>query len=163
MVPLAGQIPCGSHHLPSLPTGRPFTPTASSGSLNSVGSGQFGDCLSAPVKLGSPDGWWDPSTMADPGEEIDPPRFVRCGSNVLRGQGLVNVDIGIFRKLQPAERLSIQFRREICIVSNTPHFANATSNIVSSDFSHIHKLHRWTGRGVGMATACFRLCSPRRK
>lgn len=150
MVPLEGQILCGSHHLPSLLTGRPFTPTAPSVSPNSVGSGPFADCLSAPVKLSSPDGWWDPSTMADLGEEIDPPRFVTCGSKLLRGPGLINVDIGIFRKFQPAERLSIQFRGEICNVSNTPHFANATSNIASSDFS-VPTTWRIPGVGPGPA------------
>ena len=120
--------------LASLYTGRPLTPTAGSGSLNSVGSGQFADCLAAPIKLGSPDGWWDPSTFEDPNVAGDTPRFGTCGSNVLRGPGLINVDMGVFRKFQPTEKLSVQFRAEAFNVSNTPHFGNPSSNVASSAF-----------------------------
>ena len=118
----------------SLRTGLPSTPTASNGSLNSQGSGQYADCLAAPIKLGSPDGWWDPSTFADPAVAGDTPRFGTCGSNVLRGPGLINVDMGIFRKFQPTERLSVQFRAEAFNVSNTPHFSNPNSTVTSSGF-----------------------------
>jgi len=141
--------------LASLYTGRPSTPTAPGGSLNSVGSGQFADCLSAPVKLGSPDGWWDPSTMADPDAANDPPRFGTCGSNVLRGPGLINMDIGVFRKFQPTERFSIQFRGEIFNVSNTPHFRNPNSNIASSGFGVVTDVAN-TGR-EGLDQRVFRM------
>ncbi len=141
--------------LASLYTGRPAMPIAPGGSLSSVGSGQFADCLSAPVKLGSPDRWWDPSTMADPGEENGPPRFVMCGSHVLRGPGLINLDMGVFRKFQPTERLSIQFRGEISNVSNTPHFANPNSNIAGSGFGIVNNVAN-TGR-EGLDQRVFRM------
>ncbi len=120
--------------LAALYTGRPSTPTAPNGSLNSVGSGQYADCLAAPRKLGSPEGWWDVSTFADPADSGDTPRFGTCGSNVLRGPGLINVDMGVFRRFQPTEGLSIQFRAEAFNISNTPHFNNPNSNVASSGF-----------------------------
>ena len=120
--------------LASLYTGRPTTPTAPTGSHNSRPSGQFADCLAAPRKIGSPDEWWDISTFADPEEQGGTPRFGTCGSNILRGPGHINADMGIFRKFQPTERLSIQFRAEAFNVTNTPHFATPTGSISSSNF-----------------------------
>ena len=120
--------------LASLYTGRPTTPTAPTGSHNSRPSGQFADCLAPPRKIGSPDEWWDISTFADPEDQGGTPRFGTCGSNILRGPGHINADMGIFRKFQPTERLSIQFRAEAFNVSNTPHFATPTGSISSSNF-----------------------------
>ncbi len=141
--------------LASLYTGRPRTPTAPTGSINSAGSGQFADCLAAPRKLGSPNGWWDRSTFADPDESGDTPRFGTCGSNVLRGPGLINMDMGIFRKFQPTEQLTIQFRAEAFNVSNTPHFGNPNSNVASSGFGIVGGMAN-TGR-EGNDQRVFRL------
>ena len=120
--------------LASLYTGRPTTPTAPTGSHNSRPSGQFADCLAPPRKIGSPDEWWDISTLADPEDQGGTPRFGTCGSNILRGPGLINADMGIFRRFQPTERLSVQFRAEAFNVTNTPHFATPTASISSSNF-----------------------------
>ena len=141
--------------LASLYTGRPSTATAPTGSLNSAASGQFADCLAAPRKLGSPDGWWDVSTFADPEDTGGTPRFGTCGANILRGPGLINVDMGIFRKFQPTERFSIQFRAEAFNVSNTPHFANPNSNVASSGFGIVSGMAN-TGR-EGNDQRVFRL------
>jgi hypothetical protein len=140
--------------LASLRTGRPSTPTAPTGSLNSQGSGQFADCLSAPVTLGSPDLWWDPSSFADPDEVGDTPRFGTCGANILRGPGLINVDMGVFRRFQLTERMDLQFRSEVFNISNTPHFANPNSNIASSGFGLVTGMQN-TGR-EGLDQRVFR-------
>ncbi len=131
--------------LASFYTGRPSTPTAPSGSVNAAASGQLADCLSAPRKLGDPDGWWDLSTFADPADTGGSPRFGNCGANVLRGPGLINVDMGIFRKFQPTEKVSVQFRAEAFNVSNTPHFRNPNSSIASSGFGVVTSMAN-TGR-----------------
>ena len=140
--------------LASFRTGRPSTATAPSGSLNSQGSGQYADCLSAPRKLGSPDGWWDPSTFADPDEIGGTPRFGTCGSNTLRGPGLINMDMGIFRRFQVTEGIDIQFRAEAFNISNTPHFNNPNSNIASSGFGVVTRMQN-TGR-EGLDQRIFR-------
>ena len=136
-------------------TGRASTPTAPNGSLNSQGSSQYADCLSAPRKLGSPDGWWDPSTLADPDDIGGTPRFGTCGSNILRGPGLINMDMGIFRKFQVSERVDVQFRSEAFNVTNTPHFNNPNSNIASSGFGVVTSMQN-TGR-EGLDQRVFRL------
>ena len=141
--------------LASFYTGRPSTPTAPAGSVNSAGSGQFADCLAAPRKLGDPDGWWDPSTLADPDDIGGTPRFGTCGSNVLRGPGLINVDMGLFRRFQPLEKVSVQFRAEAFNISNTPHFNNPNSNIASSGFGIVGSMAN-TGRD-GNDQRVFRL------
>lgn len=141
--------------LASLYTGRPTTPTAPTGSHNSRPSGQFADCLAPPRKIGSPDEWWDISTLADPEDQGGTPRFGTCGSNVLRGPGLINADMGIFRRFQPTERLSVQFRAEAFNVTNTPHFATPTASISSSNFGVVTGMAN-TGR-EGNDQRVFRL------
>ncbi len=68
-----------------------------------------------------------------------------CGSGVLRDPGLVNVDLGVFRKFNVTERVSLQFRGEAFNVSNTPHFANPNWDVASSNFGLIGGVQN-TGR-----------------
>ncbi len=131
--------------LASFYTGTPSTPTAPNGSLNSQGSGQYADCLGAWRKLGDPDGWWDRSTFADPATQGGAPRFGTCGSNVLRGPGLINVDLSLFRQFQVTEQMTVQFRAESFNMSNTPHFSNPNSAVHSSGFGIVNNV-RNTGR-----------------
>jgi len=56
-------------------------------------------------------------------------RFGTAGFNILRGPGLVNLDLGLFREFKMTERLHIQFRAEAFNMSNTPHFSNPSSTI----------------------------------
>ncbi len=114
--------------LASLRTGRPSTVTAPNGSLNSAGSSQFGDCLAPVRKVGTVERWWDTAGVENPAVTGGTPRFGTCGSNTLRGPGLINVDMGVFRKFQVNERMDVQFRAEAFNLSNTPHFANPSSN-----------------------------------
>jgi len=114
--------------------------------LNSPGSGNFADCLGPVTKIGSPNQWWDPSTLADP-NQVDPrtPRFGTCGSGVLRGPGLINFDLGLFRKFRVTEKVELQFRAESFNISNTPHFDNPNANISSTSFGVISGVQN-TGR-----------------
>lgn len=131
--------------LAALYTGRPSTPTAPNGSLNSQGSGQYADCLAPWRKIGDPDQWWDVSTLADPADQGGTPRFGTCGSNVLRGPGLINFDVSLFRRFQITETVNIQFRAEGFNFSNTPHFSNPNANVASSGFGTVGGVQN-TGR-----------------
>ncbi len=141
--------------LASLYTGRPTTPTAPNGSVNAAASGQFADCLSAPMKIGHAEEWWSLSTFADPADSDNTPRFGTCGSNILRGPGLINMDMGVFRKFNVTESFSVQFRAEAFNISNTPHFATPNANIASSGFGVISGMAN-TGRD-GNDQRVFRL------
>jgi hypothetical protein len=129
-----------------LSTGSPVTPTAPGTTLNAPGSGQFADCNGPVPKVGSRTQWWDRTNLADP-NAVSPntARFGTCGANVLRTPGLINVDMGIFRKAQIKEKFGIEFRAEAFNISNTPHFGNPNSDIASANFGLIGSVQN-TGR-----------------
>ncbi|MBK5293584.1 MAG: TonB-dependent receptor [Acidobacteriia bacterium] len=130
----------------ALHTGFPVTPTAPGTVLAAPGSGNFADCLGPVEKLGSPNLWWNPASLADP-NRVDPrtSRFGTCGAGVLRGPGLINFDLGLFRKFQVTERVTIQFRSEAFNLANTPHFAAPNSDIAASGFGVVNGMQN-TGR-----------------
>jgi hypothetical protein len=114
--------------------------------LNAPGSGQFADCLGPVAKIGERTRWWDAANLANP-NAVSPnvARFGDCGSGVLRGPGLINVDMGVFRRFDVNERINVQFRGEAFNISNTPHFANPNSDIGSANFGLIGGVQN-TGR-----------------
>jgi len=132
--------------LARLSTGTPVTPTAPATALNAPGSGNVADCNGPVDKVGLRTQWWDRRNLADP-NAVSPstPRFGTCGTGVLRGPGLINVDLGVFRKIRITDRFSVQFRGEAFNVSNTPHFANPNADISSSSFGLIGDVQN-TGR-----------------
>ena len=111
-------------------SGLPFTATSSSSSLNSPNSGQFADCNSAPQKVGSIYGWYNKSAFTAPPTG----RFGTCGTNSLRGPGLVNADLGVERKFALSEKAALSFRAEMFNLANTPHHSNPTGNVTSGSF-----------------------------
>jgi hypothetical protein len=143
--------------LSRLQTGAPVTPTASGASLNAPGSGQFADCLGPYTKTGTVEQWWSPASFGDPNLDVaNPRRFGTCGVGVLRGPGLINVDMGLFRKFQISEGVDLQFRAEAFNISNTPHFEpNPDANVSGSNFGLINALAN-TGR-EGLDQRVFRV------
>jgi hypothetical protein len=133
----------------SLQTGLPVTPTANATVLNAPNSSNFADCLGPVRKIGVPERWWDRSALADP-NQVDPrtPRFGTCGSGVLRGPGVINVDAGLFRRFRLSERIDIAFRAEVFNVSNTPHFDDPAANISASNFGVIGAVKNMGRDGV---------------
>jgi hypothetical protein len=132
--------------LARLSTGTPVTPVAPGTTLNAPGSGQFADCLGPVRTIGSRNLWWDRTNLADPNAvDRNTPRFGTCGTGALRGPGLINVDLGVFRKFGITERISVQFRGEAFNVSNTPHFANPNADVSSGNFGLIGSVQN-TGR-----------------
>jgi hypothetical protein len=132
--------------LSRLSTGTPVTPSAPATALNAPGSGNFADCNGPIEKIGERTRWWDRTNLADP-NAVSPnvPRFGTCGTGVLRGPGLINVDMGVFRRFRVTERINIQFRGEAFNISNTPHFSNPNADIASSNFGLIGDVQN-TGR-----------------
>lgn len=111
-------------------TGTPFTGTASSSSLNSPNSSQFADCIGTPQKLGDIYGWYAKSTFAVPASG----RFGTCGTNSLRGPGLINADLGLERKFKFSEKVGLTFRAEMFNTANTPHHSNPDGNVSNGTF-----------------------------
>ena len=113
----------------SLYTGTPFSVTASATSLNAPGNSQVADQVKSQVAM--PEGvglgasWFDPTAFAS----ITAARFGNAGLNILRGPGVANLDLGLFRSFHLAERWNLQFRAEAFNATNTPHFNNPAANV----------------------------------
>jgi hypothetical protein len=112
----------------SLMTGTPFTVSASGNSLNLPGSSQQADQVKPEVQIlggtGRGQPFFDPLAF----EPVTAARFGTSGINTLRGPGIVNWDLGVFREFAVSERWKVQFRMESFNFSNTPHFANPGAN-----------------------------------
>jgi hypothetical protein len=132
--------------LSRLSTGTPVTPVAPNTTLNAPGSAQFADCLGPVAKIGERTRWWDRTNLANP-NAISPnvARFGTCGTGVLRGPGLINVDMGVFRRIRVNERINVQIRGEAFNVSNTPHFSNPNADVSAGGFGLIGDVQN-TGR-----------------
>lgn len=117
--------------------GRPYTLSASGSSLNMPGNAQTPDQVKdsvAKLGLAGDDGtWFDTSAFARPTGA----RFGTVGRNTMRGPGVVNGDLSLFRTFRLTEKFNLQFRAESFNVSNTPHFANPNGNANSGLFGRI--------------------------
>jgi len=109
--------------------GAPFTVTSSATSLNAPGNSQTADQVKPQVEklggIGPNSPFYDPLAFR-PVTEV---RFGSAGRNILRGPGVVNVDLGLFRNFSLTERLRLQFRAETFNLTNTPHFQNPGANV----------------------------------
>jgi hypothetical protein len=118
-------------------SGRPYTLTASGSTLNMPGNSQTPDQVKTEVKklgmVGDDGTWFDTTAFARPTGV----RFGNVGRNTMSGPGVVNVDLSLFRTFRLTERFSLQVRGESFNLSNTPHFANPTADINSSNFGRI--------------------------
>jgi hypothetical protein len=119
-------------------TGTPFTVSAAATSLNSPSNAQTADQVKSIVQklggigIGTP--FFDPTAFAP----VTAVAFGNSGRNILRGPGVVNVDLSIFRGFTLTERVKLQFRAEAFNATNTPHFSNPNANVsVASNFGAI--------------------------
>lgn len=111
-------------------SGAPFNVTADGTQLNAPGNTQTANQVSATVNklgnIGSGQYFYDPSAFAAvTGRGV----FGNTGRNLLRGPGLFNADVSMFRNFQILERLQLQFKAEAFNVTNTPKFANPNANV----------------------------------
>jgi hypothetical protein len=121
----------------SLMTGTPFTVQAPATTLDMPGSTQTADLVKSevtkPGAVGRGRLWFDTSAFQAPPLG----RFGNTSFNFLRGPGLVNWDLGVFREFAFTERVRLQFRAESFNFSNTPHFANPGGTIGDANFGQI--------------------------
>src|SRR5262249_39782760 len=117
--------------------GRQYMLSASGAALNMPGNAQTPDQVKPTVeklgKAGDDGTWFDTTAFARPTGV----RFGNVGRNTMRGPGVVNTDLSLFRTFKLTEKLNLQFRGEAFNLSNTPHFANPTGNANSSNFGQI--------------------------
>jgi hypothetical protein len=129
--------------------GRQFMMSASGTSLNMPGNAQTPDQVKPVVeklgKAGDDGAWFDTTAFARPTGA----RFGTVGRNTMRGPGVVNTDLSLFRTFRLTERFNLQFRAEAFNLSNTPHFANPSGNANSSSFGMITATQSGSADAVG--------------
>lgn len=109
-------------------TGSPFTVGSDGASLNLPGSSQQADVLGSPVRLGGygrGQSYYDHRTF----RPVTEARFGTGGFNILRGPAIRNLDIALFRRFNPIERMKVEFRAEALNFTNTPQLGNPSNNI----------------------------------
>jgi hypothetical protein len=110
-------------------SGSPFYVTSSGTSLNAPGSAQRADQIKPEVAIlggaGRGQSYFDPLAY----RPVTDARFGTAGFNSLRGPGIVNLDLGLFREFRMTERWRLQFRAEAFNSTNTPHFGNPGTNV----------------------------------
>ena len=98
--------------------GRPFTVTASAGTLNAPGNAQTADQVKPSAnKIGSPEEFYDKSAFVP---HTGTPHFGNTGRDLPRGPGLVNASLSVFRDFTLTERFQLQFRAESFNLMNHP-------------------------------------------
>lgn len=118
-------------------TGRPFTVTASGASLNMPFNTQVADQVLPQARIlggaGTTGRWFDTGAFA----AVTQARFGNAGRNSMRGPGMQNIDLGVFRKFPISERINLEFRGEALNATNTAHFGNPAASVGSGNFGTI--------------------------
>jgi len=119
-------------------SGTPFSVSASGTALNAPGNSQTADQVKPDVQrpggIGPGQHYFDPTAFA----QVLQTRFGNSGRNILRGPGIVNLDLSLFRNFRLGERWNLQFRAESFNLTNTPKFANPNAAVESTAFMTVN-------------------------
>jgi hypothetical protein len=75
-------------------------------------------------------------------------RFGTGGFNRLRGPGVANLDLSIFRNFSLRRNLNVQIRLEALNATNTPHFSNPAANASNLQLNPDGTVRNLNGFGV---------------
>jgi hypothetical protein len=111
-------------------SGTPFTVSASSTSLNAPESNdQRADLVKEDVEIlggtGRGNSYFDPLAF----KPVTEARFGTSPYNFLRGPGVRQLDLSLFRQIQMGRQVNMQIRLEAFNVTNRPKFNNPGSNV----------------------------------
>jgi hypothetical protein len=84
-------------------------------------------------KVGDDGTYFDTTAFA----RVTDVRFGNVGRNTMRGPGVVNLDLGLFRAFKIGGQYELQFRAEAFNATNTPHFGQPNANVNSSNFGRV--------------------------
>jgi hypothetical protein len=130
----------------TLQGGRPFTPLTNIDISNTGGGNDRPNLIGDPrLSNRGPDRWFNTCTRLQNGSlanclagespvwEIPAAgNFGNAGRNILRGDGLKNFDLGIYRSFRLTERQNLQFRAEVFNLANHPNYYFPTQSALSS-------------------------------
>jgi hypothetical protein len=116
----------------SLVTGTPFTVQTNGSNLNTPGTTQTANRTgpyTVSHKIGSANKWFDTSAFTTPaGCTVSPCDAGNTGRNQFRGPGFIQDNVSLFKIFHLYRESSLETRIEAFQLSNTPQFANPTSN-----------------------------------
>lgn len=90
-----------------------------------------GDLLPSGFKQ-TPNGWFNTSAVT-----IIPYTFGNLGRNVLRQDGMQNVDFGAFKRTRLTEKVNLEFRSEFFNLFNHPNFGSPDTAVSSPTFGQV--------------------------
>jgi hypothetical protein len=94
--------------------------------------------------IGAIQPFFDPTAFAG----VTAVRFGTAGFDTLYGPGIVNLDSSLFRSFAIRERMNLQFRVEGLNATNTPHFANPSTNVSNLQLNPDGAVKNLNGFGV---------------
>lgn len=132
----------------TLQPGRPFTPLLAQDVSNTNGGSDRPNLIGDwHVANPSTDHWFNTCTLLANGTRLNnlcaagqspawqvpvAGTFGNAGRNILRGDGLKNFDLGLYRKFVLTERQELQFRAEIFNLANHPNFYFPDANMLAA-------------------------------
>jgi hypothetical protein len=126
-------------------SGTPFTVTASAASLNAgTGTPQVADQIKDPEILGGLAPYFDVTAF----RSVTEVRFGTSAFNSLRGPGVANLDLSLFRTFAMGATRTLQVRVEALNATNTPHFANPAANVANLQLNPDGTVRNLNGFGV---------------
>jgi hypothetical protein len=113
-------------------TGTPFTVSTNGSNLNTPGTTQTGSLTGAynvTHATGSAAHWFNPAAFSTPlGCTVSPCDAGNTGRNQFRGPGFISDNFSLFKSFNLWRETALETRIEAFQLSNTPQFANPTSN-----------------------------------
>jgi hypothetical protein len=85
----------------------------------------------------TPNQWVSPSAFQRLNPQTQAGQFGNEGRNVVRGPGIANIDLSLFKNFPIGESRRIQFRAECFNIANHPNFALPQNDIASPEFGQI--------------------------
>jgi hypothetical protein len=114
-------------------SGVPLVVTLATSQLNTT-TGNYANLTCAEVgRQKTVERWFDTSCFATPPQF----QFGNSGKSHVRGPGLVNFDLSLFKKFAIDEKRAIEFRSEFFNAFNNPHFNNPNTQLGNSNFGRI--------------------------
>ena len=113
----------------SVDTRNPDRPDLAGAKANNTEGGSSG-CgkIAAGTPLGTPDLWFDPCVFELPLAGT----LGNLGRSAVRGDGVVQLDLGISKNFDVTERVGAQFRAEFFNIINTANFAHPSASLFTS-------------------------------
>jgi hypothetical protein len=117
----------------NLRSGTPLVVTVATSQLNTT-TGNYANLTCSEVdRPKTVEQWFSTSCFAPPAQFV----FGNSGKSQVRGPGVINFDLSLFKKFAIDEKRAVEFRAEFFNAFNNPHFNNPNTSLGNSNFGRI--------------------------